>query len=129
MKNPHSAFERKVASLLIGVHGILYGVMPLLDTHNASGFMRHMHSANYSASWYALMALSGLLLCIGSLLPCRSLRHVGLTVAVFVYGSIGTEFMITGQMIPVTFTFLMLPAFAMWLLIDDVRRKKREPSR
>ena len=126
MKNLHSAFERKACSLLIGLHGILYGLMPLLDSTAASGFMRHMNNSGYAVSWYAVMCLSGLLLCAGALLPCRSIRHIGLALAVMVYTSIGVEFLLRGSFIPVTFTFLMLPAFALWILVEDVRRKKRD---
>ena len=124
--NRHSAFERKIATLLIGVSAVMYGLMPLLDKSTASGFMRYTTALGYGPSWYVMLVSAGVLMCLGALLPCRSLRHIGLVLGSFVNGAVALELLINGRLLPVTFQFFLFSAVGLWLFSDDVARKRRD---
>lgn len=119
MINPFGTVETRWATLLIGIQEALWASAPLIDQgHLAKALGRH------GDDWFFVMFFCGVMLIVGSIFPCRSLRHIALFLSSVVW--MVTFGLLIKQQATLSAPMLTIPAmgiFCLLLLFNDAAKK------
>lgn len=122
--NTYTAYEAKIASLMIGLIEMLWAFLIIAPTESV--FYQTMMDYGLGEEWFLMMLSIGCILCYGAVRPCRKARHMGLALSVFMWLSMFVVFAFAALLTPVTLAMPVFCGAALLLLVKDAAYKGQQ---
>lgn len=89
-------------------------------------FVQTLNHHGVAVEWGFILSANGLMLLLGSFVPWRSMRHMGLAFGTFTMFALGGVFFQDGLMTPVSLSMPYLGLMSLITLLAEVQGKPRD---
>lgn len=113
----------KISAAMLGGIMLIWATLPFAS--NESLLVRYLNFEDACPHWIAMMGAPGFLLVLGSVLPMRSMRHIGLALCCLVMFAFGGYFFMWELFTPVTVLMPYLGLMALITLMAETKAKPR----
>ena len=113
----------KIAAVMLGGLMLIWSTLALGPEESL--FAQTLNKEDVAIEWGFILGSNGLMLLLGSLVPWRSMRHMGLAFGSFTMFALGGFFFKNGLLTPVSLSMPYLGLMSLITLLAEVQGKPR----